>query len=82
MLWLTRSLADKNISVDFYMPKTKQNPSSDKKNLKIIENGKYIYNSSANDLTFTSAYLYLQMSSHSNYPSREIYFDNVAVREI
>ena len=54
----------------------------DDKNLKIIENGRYIYNSSANDLTFTSAYLYLQMSSHSNYPSREIYFDNVVVEEI
>jgi hypothetical protein len=25
------------------------------------------------------AYLYLQMSSHSNYPAREVYFDNIQV---
>jgi len=36
---LTRSLADKNISVDFYMPKTKHNARSDKKNLVIKEVG-------------------------------------------
>lgn len=36
---LTRSLADKDVHVDFYMPKTKTNSKSDKKNLKIIEVG-------------------------------------------
>jgi len=36
---LTRSLADKNISVDFYMPKTKHNAQNDKDNLNIIEIG-------------------------------------------
>jgi len=36
---LTRSLADKNSKVYFFMPRTKQRPSSDKKNLKIIEVG-------------------------------------------
>jgi glycosyltransferase involved in cell wall biosynthesis len=36
---LTRSLADKGVQVDFYMPKTKHNTSSDKNNLKIIEVG-------------------------------------------
>ena len=36
---LTRSLSDKNIHIDFYMPKTKQSTSSDKPNLKIIEVG-------------------------------------------
>jgi glycosyltransferase involved in cell wall biosynthesis len=36
---LTRSLADKNIKVDFYMPKTKHNSISDKPNLKIKEVG-------------------------------------------
>lgn len=36
---LTRSLADKNIKIDFYMPKTKQRVSSDKKNLIIKEIG-------------------------------------------
>jgi len=51
----------------------------DNKSLKIVENGKEIYNSHSHGLEFSSAYLYLQMSSHSNYPSREIYFDNVAI---
>jgi glycosyltransferase involved in cell wall biosynthesis len=36
---LTRSLANKGVQVDFYMPKTKHKTSSDKKNLKIIEVG-------------------------------------------
>ena len=36
---LTRSLADKNVSIDFYMPKTKHKPSSDKDNLVIKEVG-------------------------------------------
>ncbi|PNX49764.1 MAG: hypothetical protein BV457_00590 [Thermoplasmata archaeon M9B1D] len=36
---LTRSLADNNVNIDFYMPKTKNNVSSDKKNLKIKEIG-------------------------------------------
>jgi glycosyltransferase involved in cell wall biosynthesis len=36
---LTRSLADKNVNLDFYMPKTKESASSDKSNLRIIEVG-------------------------------------------
>ena len=36
---LTRSLADKNVSIDFYMPKTKHSLSSDKDNLVIKEVG-------------------------------------------
>jgi len=36
---LTRSLADKNIKIDFYMPKTKKQAVSDKKNLIIKEIG-------------------------------------------
>jgi len=51
----------------------------DNKSLKIIENGKEIYCSPSHGLEFTFAYLYLQMSSHSNYPSREIYFNNVVI---
>ena len=51
----------------------------DNKSLKIIENGKEIYSTQSHELEFSSAYLYLQMSSHSNYPSREIYFDNVVI---
>ena len=36
---LTRSLADKNVKVDFYMPKTKHSTGSDKNNLNIKEVG-------------------------------------------
>jgi len=36
---ITRSLADKNAKVFFFMPKTKHNARSDKKNLKVIEVG-------------------------------------------
>ena len=36
---LTRSLADKNVKVDFYMPKTKHDTGSDNPNLRIIEVG-------------------------------------------
>jgi len=36
---LTRSLSDKNVHVDFYMPKTKHSTGSEKSNLKIIEVG-------------------------------------------
>ena len=51
----------------------------DNKSLKIIENGKEIYSLQSHGLVFTSTYVYLQMSSHSNYPSREIYFDNIII---
>jgi len=53
----------------------------DNKSLKIIENGKEIYCLPSHGLKFTSAYIYLQMSSHSNYHAREIYFDNVVIDE-
>jgi glycosyltransferase involved in cell wall biosynthesis len=36
---LTRSLADKDVKVDFYMPKTKHKFDNDKDNLKIVEVG-------------------------------------------
>ena len=36
---LTRSLADKNAKIFFFMPKTKHKVKNDKKNLKIIEAG-------------------------------------------
>ncbi len=36
---LTRNLADKHVSVDFFMPKTRQRASTDKDNLRIVEVG-------------------------------------------
>ena len=51
----------------------------DDKGFKVVENGKEIYNSQLHNLRWTAAYIYLQMSSHSNYSLREIYFDNIIV---
>ena len=54
----------------------------DSKRWVIYENGNELYRAEAHELDFTQAYLYLQMSSHSNYPAREVYFDNIAVRPL
>ncbi len=48
--------------------------------LQVWENNKLLYDSKEKVLYFDAAYLYLQMSSHSNYPQRTIYFDNIRVR--
>jgi hypothetical protein len=52
------------------------------KRLTVIENGQEIYKSELRDLSFDTAYLYLQMKSHSNYPAREVYFDNIVVADV
>ena len=53
----------------------------DSNNLQIFENDKEIYPQSPHRLNFTSGYLYLQMSSGTNYSFREVYFDNVIVSQ-
>jgi len=45
----------------------------------VLENGNMLYSSKGPVIEFSSAFLYLQMSSHSNYPFREIYFDTISV---
>ena len=45
--------------------------------LEVWENGTLAYASAGPVLSFDEAYLYLQLSSHSNYPAREVYFDDV-----
>ncbi len=62
-----RQIADQHIKIIF-----------DNKSFKVLENGGELNASTLNDLNFNSAYIYLQMSSHSNYPMREIYFDNIS----
>ncbi len=49
--------------------------------LQLFENGNLLYEVRALNLHFSRAYLYLQMSSHSNYPAREVFFDNIVVKE-
>jgi len=46
---------------------------------RILENGREVFASGAQALPFDRAYLYLQVSSRSNYAPREIYFDNIVV---
>lgn len=47
--------------------------------LRIEENDRIIFETDSYRSRFDQAYLYFQMSSHSNYPSREVYFDNLSV---
>ena len=53
----------------------------DRNSLRVVENGEEVFYTEEHGLGFTQAYLYLQMSSHSNYPTREIYFDNIMVQD-
>lgn len=47
--------------------------------LTVVENGKELWRTDWREFGFSSAHLYLQMSSHSNYPPREVFFDDVSV---
>ena len=47
--------------------------------LQVWENGKLLFEIREQALPFDRAYLYLQMSSHSNYPAREVFFDDLKV---
>jgi hypothetical protein len=49
--------------------------------LRVFENSKEILQLSDYELGFTTSYIYLQMSSGTNYPSREVYFDNITVAD-
>ncbi len=52
----------------------------DNEGITILENGSFLYYIPQNDLNLESGYLYFQLSSHSNYPFREIYIDNIIVK--
>lgn len=54
----------------------------DSTTLKVFENGELLHEHEDHGLGSGKAHLYLQMSSHSNYPPREVFFDNVAVRQV
>ncbi len=49
--------------------------------LEVRENGERRYWSRRFEAPFARAFLHLQLSSHSNYPAREIYFDDVEVND-
>lgn len=46
----------------------------------VLENEREVYRSDGPVVDLSFAFVYLQMSSHSNYPLREVFFDNVVVR--
>jgi hypothetical protein len=46
----------------------------------VWEGERRIWASQPNEIRFDAAYLYLQMSSHSNYPARSIYFERIHVQ--
>ena len=52
----------------------------DGQSVEVFEDGKVLLPLFLHDLDFTTAYVYFQMSSGTNYPSREIYFDNISVQ--
>jgi len=54
----------------------------DRSALKMFENGIEIFSTPDHSLDLSKAYLYLQMNTHSNYPSRAVYFDNVIVTSV
>jgi hypothetical protein len=47
--------------------------------IEVWEGDRRVWASAPDEVAFDTAYLYLQMSSHSNYPPRAIYFDTVRV---
>lgn len=47
--------------------------------LEVHENGQLLYQTDSAGPSFTPAYLYLQLSTHSNYRARELFFDDVVV---
>ena len=50
--------------------------------LAVRENERELFRIADHGLDLSRAYLYFQMSSHSNYGAREVYFDNIEVKPI
>jgi hypothetical protein len=50
--------------------------------IRVLENGTELFKSEDKVIEYPLTFIYFQMSSHSNYPLREIYFDNVVVQSV
>ena len=48
--------------------------------LEIRENGQLVHAAAVTGALFNSVHVYLQLSSHSNYPARAVHFENLRVR--
>jgi len=53
----------------------------DDRYMQVWENDRLVYESKEKVADFNGAFLYLQMSSHSNYPRRTVYFSDIRVEE-
>ena len=51
-------------------------------NLRVLEDNEEIYEHADHEPNFTAAYVYLQISSGTNYPTRTVYFDNIMVQSM
>ena len=49
----------------------------DTERLRVLENDCLLFTVPVASIPFSEAYLYLQVKSHSNYPPRDIFFDNI-----
>lgn len=67
-----RKIARQEITIEILHPMT----------FKVRENARLVYESTPHRLPFGKAYLYLQVSSHSNYPNRSIDFDDIRVSDL
>jgi len=50
----------------------------DRGTVTVLEQRAVVFETKEKVVAFESAYLYLQLSTHSNYPAREIYFEGIA----
>lgn len=48
--------------------------------VQVYENGELLFAAADTIMSLKRAWLFLQMSSHSNYPAREVFFDDIVVR--
>ncbi|MFC2038799.1 hypothetical protein ACFLUG_03400 [Chloroflexota bacterium] len=51
-------------------------------NLQVFQDGEELISDLEHSLNFDSGYLYLQLGSGTNYPGREVYFDNIVVEGV
>jgi hypothetical protein len=79
--WGPRDEQDRPLGLPLGLTSHKINIHLDQDSLRVVQDSEEIYPLSRHNLNFTEAYVYLQMSTGTNYPSRELYFDNIMVQE-
>ena len=80
--WGPRDKADRPIGLTLGTSSHHISMYLDTENLRVLQDDTEIFPASAHNLIFNIAYIYLQMSSGTNYPPREVYFDNIMVERV